>query len=225
MAARSSQRNTASMRGARRSSDSTAQVSTHPYLEARGLTPATLSAPRFRGRGNKAEDRTARFSSSTATPAGPADFGFTHGGSKGLYEPCAARRLSVGDHSTWHRRSQQPLSNIYLPPEEGFGMGVEFEQSQGGCVVGFDVARPLDDWPIWPWIVEGAQVDISLWDTGTNLRGGDSLWMIARASDANVKVVAMRRMRMQDSLGKGHVPGQLGALPGIRGKQIASSPF
>src|SRR5688572_23501192 len=38
--------------------------------------------------------------------------------------------------------------------------------SEGACAISFDVSRPVDDWPSWPWLVEGAQLDISLWDTG-----------------------------------------------------------
>ena len=70
-------------------------------------------------------------------------------------------------------------------------MGVDLELSDGACLVGFDVARPLGDWPIWPWITEGAQFDISLWDTGEDLRGGDSLWMVLRDSTTGAPLMSI----------------------------------
>jgi hypothetical protein len=62
------------------------------------------------------------------------------------------------------------------------GGSVALVVPEGACAISFDVSRPVDDWPIWPWLVEGAQLDISLWDTGADTRGGDPLWLVLRDS-------------------------------------------
>lgn len=78
-------------------------------------------------------------------------------------------------------RTRATVGPIYTAGDGGSG-SVHLELSEGGCGIGFDVAQPVHDWPSWPWLVEGAQLDISLWDTGGNTRGGDPLWLVLRDS-------------------------------------------
>jgi hypothetical protein len=79
-------------------------------------------------------------------------------------------------------RTQATVAGIETT--SGFGGGVRFDLSEGACSVGFDVARRPEDWPSWPWLVQGAQVDISLWSTGGGgvRSGGDQLWFVVRDS-------------------------------------------
>jgi hypothetical protein len=77
-------------------------------------------------------------------------------------------------------RTQATVSLVRTAPDGGSG-SVALTLSQGACAIGFDVSRPVDDWPSWPWLVEGAQLDISLWEGG-DTRGGDPLWMVLRDS-------------------------------------------
>jgi hypothetical protein len=71
---------------------------------------------------------------------------------------------------------------------------VRFDLVEGACSVGFDVARRSDDWPSWPWLVEGAEVDLSLWDTGGDLRGGDPLWMVIRDSATGAPMMSIYQL-------------------------------
>jgi hypothetical protein len=76
-------------------------------------------------------------------------------------------------------RTHASVSAIDLP-SRGYGIRVELQLSDAACSVGFDVGAWVEDWPIWPWLVEGAQVEINLWDTGGDRRGGDPLWLVVR---------------------------------------------
>jgi hypothetical protein len=78
-------------------------------------------------------------------------------------------------------RTRATVGPIYRAGDGGSG-AVELKLSEGACSISFDVSQPVDDWPSWPWLVEGAQLDISLWDTGGDTRGGDPLWMVVRDS-------------------------------------------
>jgi hypothetical protein len=78
-------------------------------------------------------------------------------------------------------RTRATVRGVFAAGDGGSG-SVELELPEGACYISFDVAQPVHDWPSWPWLVEGAQLDISLWDTGGNTRGGDPLWMVLRDS-------------------------------------------
>lgn len=75
-------------------------------------------------------------------------------------------------------RTQATVDLIHTTGDRQSG-SVDLVLSEGPCAVSFDVAQPVDDWPSWPWLVEGAQLDVSLWEGGDS-RGGDPLWMVLR---------------------------------------------
>jgi hypothetical protein len=74
-------------------------------------------------------------------------------------------------------RTRATVTAVYAYNPSG---AVELDLPEAACSISFDVARPVDNWPRWPWLVGGAQLDVSLWDTGANTRGGDPLWLVLR---------------------------------------------
>lgn len=78
-------------------------------------------------------------------------------------------------------RTRATVAPIVLPSIRTQGTTVRLELSDAACAVGIEV-QSLEGWPIWPWAVEGMQVDISLWATGGSMRGGGPLWTVLHDS-------------------------------------------
>jgi hypothetical protein len=78
-------------------------------------------------------------------------------------------------------RTQATVAPIVLPSTRGLGTTVGLDLSEGACSVTIEV-QSLEDWPIWPWAVEGTHVDISLWATGQSMRGGGPVWIVLHDS-------------------------------------------
>jgi hypothetical protein len=88
--------------------------------------------------------------------------------------------------------------------------------SDDDCRVGFYVIAREAMWPNWPWLFEGAEVDVELWDTGDDRFGGDVLWLILR--DPSTSEQLMTIYQLHDTLiNNGTVGEQLGLGVAIEG--------
>jgi len=109
----------------------------------------------------------------------------------GLRDVPSTHAFSDCPLGTFHTKAT--VNHIYLP-SAGIGINVNFLLDEPPCNIGFDVVARAADWPIWPWLVNDAQVGVDLWDTGGDARGGDPLWMSLRDRDTNELLMTMYQL-------------------------------
>ena len=44
----------------------------------------------------------------------------------------------------------------------------------------FTIGTAPENWPPWPWLESGYNVEIEMQDSGDETRGGDALWLVMR---------------------------------------------
>ena len=109
---------------------------------------------------------------------------------RGLLPKCAptalpppGRRIPVVEASSdcprGTYRALATSAQIHLPPG-GFGISVELRLDEPSCLLFLSLGARVEDWPIWPWLVQGAELEVDLWDSGNGNRGGGPLWMSLR---------------------------------------------